>query len=463
MGLGSLNIAYTGLNAHQRRIETIGENITNVDTPGYHRQRVDLQSITKEVAGVHAGSLSQAGGVRADTITRLRNEVLATHARQQGSKAAASEVNADTMTQVEQILGGLEEGGLHDQMVDLFNGFDDLAAAPEDGATRRVILQRANVVAQAFTRTAGDIDDLRERVFDQAEEDVRSINLLADQIADLDTEILKASSMNDSPNTLLDKRDQLVNKLAELANVTVQETSNRQVSVSLGGKLIVSAGRSSHVELAAQADPGLAALGYGRYVLQTTTGQELNINTGELAARLTDLNVTIPGSRTNLDGAASDLADQVNAIHRSGVGLDGSTGLDLFLVGPASGQLSISPVVDGQPDRVAAGKPGNGPLDNTNARELADLAESPNGPLRTFVSLVSNTAAQVSTSRGLADAATTAKEAADSLALQDSGVSLDEELADLVAAQRSYEASARVLTSIDEMLQTLIGIGLVGR
>ncbi|MEM9563399.1 MAG: flagellar hook-associated protein FlgK [Actinomycetota bacterium] len=460
---GSLNIAYTGLNAHQQRINVIGENITNVNTPGYHKQRVDLGPIHNSASGLIVGEFRSGGGVQVLDIARVRDKTLSDHARNQGGRAAAASERADILHALEDVIGGLNPGGLHDQMTDLFNSFDDLAGSPDDPAMRRVVLQRAEIVGQGFTRTAGDVDDLRARTEEELFDTVRAINSLSEQIASADAEILGANTIDADPNTLTDQRDAMITELAALADVTISEQADGQVTISLDGQLLVSNGLSQDLEVVYAVDPTLTPLGYADLNVVNQQGRELNVTGGTLAAQLEALQTTIPDGRRALDGVAADLATQVNAIHSVGVGLDGSTGNNLLEVGPNTGELRLSPDVAGLPDRVATRLPGSGLLDNGNVRQLAQLADDPAGPMAGFVTAVGELAAKVSASDGQANAADIAKQQADTMALAAGGVSLDEELTDLITAQRAYEASARIMTSIDEMLQTLMTVGLVGR
>jgi flagellar hook-associated protein 1 len=460
---GALNIAYTGLNAHQQRINVIGENITNVNTPGYHRQRVALGPIENQSTGFIVGDSRTSGGVEVLDIGRLRDETLAAHARTQGGRAGGATEAANILHELEGIVGGLDPGSLHDKMTDMFNSFDDLAGSPDDPAMRRIVLQRAEIVAQGFTRTAGAIDDPRARVEEEVFDTVNSINTLAAKIASADAEILGATTINADPNTLTDKRDKMIDELAGLADVIVAEQSDGQISISLDGQLLVSNGRSHELAVAHAVDPTLTPLGYVHVGVVNDRGRELNVTGGRLSAKLNALQTTIPESRRELDTVATDLVGQLNAIHTVGEGFDGSTGNQLLELGPSSGEMRLSSDVAGQPDKVATRLAGGGPLDNGNVRQLAALADDPSGPLPGFVNMVGSLAARITTADGQAQAAESAKQQADTMALAAGGVSLDEELADLITAQRSYEASARIITAIDEMLQTLMSTGLVGR
>ena len=461
---GGLHIAYTGLNTHARRINVIGENIANVNTPGYHRQRVELSPISSTANGTFTGRAASGGGVSVTSITRLRDHVLSGHARAQAGVAADRSSAADTLQGLERIVGGLESGGLHDQMTALFNSFDDLANSPEDTAMRQVVLQRAEGVAQGFSRTASAMDQLWQRQVVETFDVVRAINLLTEQIAVVDGEILGATNAESYPNALLDQRDHKVAELASLADIFVVENDNGQVVISLDGQLLVSNGRATALSVDTKPDATLALLGYSKISVVNPSGRELTIGGGQLSANLNAVTQIIPDGRRELDAVTADLASQVNALHQAGVGLDGSTGLDLFTLIPISGHLEVSVDVAGLTDKVAAARAGSGILDNGNARFLAQLADSPTGPLAGFTEMVGSLASRVATAAGTAEAAEAASAQASSLALSAGGVSLDEELTDLITAQRSYEAAARLITAIDEMMQTLITrTGLVGR
>jgi flagellar hook-associated protein 1 FlgK len=461
---GGLDVAASGLTAHRRRIEIIGENIVNANTPGYHRQRVELMAVNRSSAGVFSGAGRMPGGVDSSEISRLRDEALEVHARRQGGLAGARAREADLLSQIEQIVGGLDEGGLHDQLNTLWNSFDDLANSPDDLAVRETVLQRAEGLAQAFSRTTEAVDQLRQREQDEIFDTVDALNVLTGQIASLDAQIIGDLNSAADPNTLLDRRDQKLTELSRLADLEVAELPSGQLSISIDGQLVVSNGRSIPLSALVETDPALNLLGYDRISVVGQTGRALTITEGELAGSLLATADLIPDQRRALDALIADLAAQVNGIHQTGAGLDGSTGLNLFEIGPGLGDLVVSPDVAGQPEKLAAAAAGAGALDDSIARQLAHLAESPTGPSTAFTDLVGRLASRVATATGAAEAAEAASAQATNLAQSVGGVSLDEELTDLIMAQRSYEASARMITAIDEMLMTLINsTGLVGR
>lgn len=462
----ALNVAHSGLSAHAKRLDVIGDNIANINTPGYHRRRVELASVGGHGSGFHAGSLNARGGVSADEISRIRDEMLTNHARQQAGVAADRAATVETLNELEAVLGGLDDTGLRSRMTEFFNSFDDLANAPEDPAMRSVVLQRAESLANGFTQAASDIDSLHRRGTDELADQVRVLNGLSEEVATLNRQIMSAVGTDSQPNSLLDKRDAKITQMAKLADIQVIEGSNGQIIVSLDGRHLVNGDSAMAVAAELQTHAALGALGYQHYSVVDSTGKEITIGIGELAATIRSIAQLVPDARTELDNLRDDLITQVNDLHSAGAGLDGSTGLNMFEAHPTatSGALLVSSDVAGQPEKVAAAAAGAGALDVGTADALAELSDAPTGPVAGYIAMVSDLAATVNTAESASGAAQAASALADNLALASGGVSLDAELTDLITAQRAYEASARMMTAIDEMLQTLINrTGLVGR
>jgi len=458
-----LSAAMSGMNAHRRRLDIISENVVNVNTEGYSRQRVDLSAVDRASIGLWTGARHNTGGVESTNIERTRDAILIGSARLQASQAENLTTEAEALARIETTLGGLEPGGLRDQMDELWNSFDDLASSPDDPAMRNAVLQKAETLAQGFSRTTTQIDQIRTEQEASVADTVANINSLAEQIASMDRSILGTLTTNAHPNSMLDERDRLVGELSSLVNLEVTELETGQVRLAVDGQLLVSNGRANELTLRRELDPTLAPLGYDRLSVANPSGRELRITSGRLAAGLRTAHETVPDQRRAIDALIVDLADQANTVHSAGVGLDGTTGNDLFDLGPDTGQISLSADVAGQPDKVAAAAGGAGLLDESNARDLAQLAEAADGPSSLLVSALSNLAAQVDSAQTRAAGARTASDVALSMATSQSAVSLDEELIELMNAQRAFEASARLVNTIDEMLETLMSMGRVGR
>ena len=458
-----LSTSITGLFAHRQRIDTISENVANVDTPGYVRQRADLTSIDSRYPGLFSGAGGNNGGVSAD-VTRQWDELLDSAAKQALSRSSGLETQAQILDGIESELGSLESGNLAGKLQQLWNSFDDLANDPADLAVRNVVLGNVENVASELRAQAGGLDQLRDREVQRLTTGVDRVNELASTIAELDLGIAAGTASGSPPSGLIDQRDRLVTELTSLVSATVGYDADGQVRLSVDGHLLVGQGQARTIELATVPDPSLTPLGYDRLVVTSGNGRELNLTSGSLSGGLVGVNELVPQYRRALDDLAGSIVTSANTLHQAGTALDGSTGLSLFDPSALTAtQIRISADIAGQPAKVAASD-GSGTLDNSVARALASLGADPTGPSTEHAKMIADLGSQLATLQSRSEAASLSFDRAEGKRQSASGVNLDEELADLITAQRAYEASARMISAIDEMLDTLINrTGLVGR
>ncbi len=459
----ALNTAITGLYAHRQRIDVIGENIANIDTPGYHRQVTELTAISTQRPGLFSGSGGEHGGVSA-SVNRRWDELLENSARQEQSRASSLETQAGTLERLETEIGSLDAGGLADRLQKLWDAFDDLANDPKDLAVRNVVLGNAEAVASTINNESSVIDAGRGAAVDQAKVLVTQINQLSSSIALLDKSIVAGVAAGNPPNGLIDQRDARISELASMVDVQVAHQETGQVRISIGGHNLVADGQQRNIELLQTPDTALGGLGYQRVSVVTPNGTQLNIAGGSLHGTISVANDLMPEQRRALDGVAASIVSTVNALHMAGAGLDGSTGFALFdPAGTTAATMAVSVDLRSNPERLAASD-GSAALDNKVALALAALGTDPNGPTALHTDMLTTLGNRVRTISDRARTASLASGRAAGLNQAAVGVNLDEELADLVSAQRSYEASARMISAIDEMLDTLINrTGLVGR
>lgn len=459
-----LSTGYSALLAHKRRIDVISENIANVNTQGYHRQTAELNSIAAPRAlGFWSGSLDTGGGVEITNIGRAGSSLLETNARIATSTAAQMEAEEAVMIQIEDAIAGLADSGIRAELDAMWNGFDDLANLPEDLGVRRVTLERAEAVARSLRSAAGQLDRLHEDQVATARVQVSRVNELAGSIAAFDRQIISAQGSGSSPNALYDQRDLMVNELASLASISTVPDSDGQVSITLDGYLLVGDGNARPISFDIQPAPSGDATGLSVISLYGVDQRELDPKGGSLGGLMNAANTLIRADREGLDEIAVDVADQVNAIHSSGFGLDGSSGTDLFVVPTGAIDMRLTDELAGHPERLAAGAAGAGALDESNARAIAELAEKSDGPSAKVSEYINSLSVRVSAATSRSEAARGSESYASGLADASSGVSLDQELTELITAQRAYEAASRIITTADEMLRTLMTTGLVGR
>ncbi len=467
-GFVGLHMAVSGLLAQRARIETIGHNLTNAATPGYTRQRTELQAIRADVnPGVLTYRTIRGGGVEVLGVTRLTDGVLDAQVRQENSLDGFLRRRADELGRIEGLIPEPSGGGLTEILDDFYNGFDELATAPQDIGIRTGQLDRADSLTSRVRQQAASVSDLRRDQFERSQAMTRRVNELTTHVAQMNQAIVTAGSTGQSPNDLLDQRDMALDELASLVDVQVQHHENLSVDVNLDGHALVRNTRSRDIAALEVPDAALGTLGLARLEIQVlgTTNSPVSVVGGELAGVLAVANVDIPEAIRELDDFAESLVTQVNALHSGAVDLDGSSGLSFFdPAGLTARTIAVSTDVAGQPRKIAVADPTAGPHDGSIALDLAELVDQPGGAAELYRNFVAGVGSGTASARTQANVQGALLFEAEQLQNSQRGVNIDEEMADLISAQRAYEAAARVFTAVDEMLDTLINrTGRIGR
>jgi flagellar hook-associated protein 1 FlgK len=453
--ISGLYTALSGMNAQRRVLDTTAHNIANQTTKGYHRQRVELQAITNgPAAAVFAGTIPSVGGVIEVGVTRMIDQLAENRATRESAMHGGTQTTRTNLDRIELAFPEPSDNGIAAQLDAFWSGWSEVSSQPDDPAVRSQLLERSRSLIDALGRASAELDAVRNSSAAEVQSLAVEANDLASRIATLNQTIVASPGR---ANDLMDQRDLLVKDLAELTGATSRPSAGGAVDVTIGGRAIVSGPRTEAVDGST-----------GTFVW--ADGSPVAAPASRMASLTSTINDVVPRYQTMLDGVASTLVTQVNALHVTGYDLSGTTGRNFF--DPANvtaTTISLSSDVAGQPDNIAAGAPvfpgpvAPGVYDGELARQLADLADSATGPGTKYRTLVSTLGieARGATQRDVVQAQVSL--AANNAAESVGGVNLDEEMASLVATQRAYEASARVLTSVDEMLGVLLRTGVVGR
>ncbi len=468
---GSLNTALSGLLAHRRVLDVIGHNIANVGTEGYSRQRVELTGLGgATVASMFSKPAGSAGGVSVAGVTRIRDEFLERRAVREHATGARLEIESTVLTRIEATVPEPSDVGLAAQLGDFYAAWDDLANNPGDSAGRIAVLQQASTVASTFRRVSADLRELRDAAVTEATTIVKQVNTMAGRIAELNGAIRRANAAGMDAYGLADERDQMILQLGELAGVETRQLDDGTVDVTLGGSTLV---RGEHVRALEVAEPGpltgpYAGTGFSAVQVRwSEDGYPATVVDGRLGGLLNVANEHVPHALSDLDAVAASLVSTVNALHVTGQGLDPVADVNLNFwnpTGTTASTLAVSADVAGQPSRIAAAAVGGGALDVTIAQSMAALAEAQGGTIDVYQDMIGRLAVETQSAGRRAAIQTEVTSQADLARLSVSGVNLDEELTNMISTQRAYEASARVLTAVDAVLDTLINrTGMVGR
>jgi flagellar hook-associated protein 1 FlgK len=454
------NIAslYTGLSAMttQRHVmDLIGHNVANEATPGYHRQRAELRALSGSPVNALFAGQGRTFGVGVLRTTRSVDELLAARATREQATGSSASLTATTMRRLEGLFPEPSDVGLAHQLDEFWGGWSGVATQPGGLAARTQLLERAETLVASLRRTASDIGATRDTAIARIASLATDANDLAAEIATLNATVVANPS---AALDLIDRRDLLVTSLAQLTGAVARPQGNGQVDVYIGGRAIVN-GKESH-----------EIVGGGGVLTWAIDAQPVVAPSGEAAALAATIADVVPRYLAQLDGVAATLVAQVNALHTAGYDQNGVTGRNFFdPAGVTAATISVSADVRGQQANIAAGAPQPGPtapgvLDGEQARALAALADDPAGADSAYRAMIAGLAVETRAAIRRSDIQEQVADAAMRDADSVGAVSIDEEMAALVGAQRAYEASARFLTAVDELLGVLIErTGLVGR
>ncbi|TFD87299.1 flagellar hook-associated protein FlgK [Cryobacterium lactosi] len=480
---GGLNTAYSGLVAARAGLDVVGQNIANVNTEGYTRQRVTTSSTNAAArAGLVAWGATPGTGVSVDGISRLGSATLDAKVRATAATAGYTAVRANALGSIENSLKEPGVNGLSTQLQEFWAAWGELSNGTDAAAGAGLLLGEAGQLTAQIGSGYRAVTDEWAAVRGSADSLVTEVNGAAAQVAELNGIIRQTLASGGSANEAIDKRDALTATIAAITGASVRPQANGTVDVLIGGNTLVS---GTDVQTLKVTGPTSLASSNGPVQMEWThhPGTPVVVDGGELAGALSLLG---PADTAGTGGAlaeaaasyndfATRLADSVNDLHRTGAisaDPDVEAKLDFFFYDAANAASSLK-VIPKDAAGIAAGTPKAGAADGSVADKIAQLGTaraldskdnpvtSPNVIWSTFVTKLG-----VDTGIELAQAssANLSASAAVTMQLSNSSVDIDEENVNLLTFQHAYQGAARVMTAVDEMLDTLINrTGLVGR
>ena len=323
---GILNVGTRALQANQAALQTTGNNIANVNTPGYSRQSVVLQTVEGQFTG--GGYIGK--GVDIQTIQRNFSAFLTTQSAMATSIQSADISRANMLRQLEGILEG-GSSGLGAAVNDMLNAFSDVASAPTDLTARTVVLTRVDETAARMRSASERLDDLQRGVAQELGQKINIINNLATSIADVNGEIARVQGSGQAPNDLLDHRDQLVRELNLYVQTSSIAADDGTVGIFLGGSQALVLGSTASSVSLVQDDFGqpLRKLAINRDG-QLITLDENTLGGGEVSGLLRFQNTDLVEGRNLLGRLTLAITTSMNSQHQLGLDLDGNAGGPLF-------------------------------------------------------------------------------------------------------------------------------------
>ncbi len=338
--------------AHTDAITTAGHNISNANTEGYSRQRVQL----KEFDPLYKPDLERperpgmiGQGIDVQSVERVRDEMLDNRITESQHSESYWETRSNYYTMIEQIYNEPDDVSIRSNMDKFWQSWQELSVHPESQAARQAVVSRGDSLVDSITSKWENLMGVGNLLNSDIEATVRQVNDYANQIAAINGEIVRSKAMGDNPNDLLDRRDLLVDKLSKLANISTDRRDADEFMVHLDGNILVQGNIARNFSLETVLDNN----GYDKLVWRDT-GDDAYVSGGKLGALIELRDSDIRSEIQSLNTMTMNFADLVNDVHRNAYGANNVTGLDFFT------QRSFVENVNGNFDRD-----GDGQLDHS--------------------------------------------------------------------------------------------------
>jgi len=455
------SVGRLSLSAQQQALHVTGNNIANANTEGYTRRRVNIESGTP-----YESQIGYIGtGARATDIQRIRDNFIDTRINESKQDFSRWEAQKESMDRVEILFNEASGVGLNSAMSSFWDSWQDLANNPSGANERVITISQSELMANTLQTKRAELSTAQGNINSSIVTTVSEINAIAAQIDEINQQITSMEQSGQVANDHRDRREQALKSLSELIDFSYIEEPTGQVRVTLGdGNILVGTpGNPAFGQLTTTVNAGT---GLDDIAWDTAPGVPINgnISGGKLKGWLETRDTVVAGYITQLDALASNLITTVNAQHAGGFNLHGNTGI-AFFTGSDASDIAVNPVVAADPSAVAAASDLAGvPGGNGNAIAIGNLrgALTMNGSTATYDdyynSMISNIGIKAAEAEFNYDFNQDALQQFENYRDSISGVSLDEEMINMVKFQQTYQASAKIITTVDEMLTTLMNM-----
>lgn len=447
--LTSILSTASSMRAFAQGLNVVQNNVANANTPGFVKQTQDFSANSFDLGS------GLTGGVSVGPLLNSRNEFAEQSVRKQQSASTAADQRAGDLAQVEPIFDLSSTTGISGTLGKLFDSFSQLSVAPNSNPSRQAVLDRAKAVAQAVNQSAAALTNAGSSADTQITNTVAGINNLLGKIAKLNGEYRSHADAGSDPSLDADVHKTL-EELSQMVDFSATKADDGSTTIQIGGQSTAVIGDHAY-----QLEADFSGT-HARILNAQGADISGQIGSGKISALLEVRNQTIPSYRGELNNLASGLADTVNAGLAGGLDANGNVPTaPLFTYDATNGAaqtLTTNPLSTSDIAAASATAPGG----NGNALALADLGKSKQISGFTFVEFYGNLAGRVgrdiSTAKSDQQTFGSLLTQARSFRSNSSGVSLDEEATKLVQFQKSYQATAKLVSVLDELTTTLIGI-----
>lgn len=465
-----MDVGRRSLANSQTALQTTAHNVANKSTEGYSRQRVDM--VTNEPVG--EGRLRIGMGARASQVNRINNEYIEKQLEHEGNQLGYHTAKSEMLGRVEQVYNEQINKGLNHSMGNFFNSFRELSNNPESLATRTLVKESAEYLAKDFNRVNTQLTEIQNDADYRIALKVEEINQATREISSLNEKIQTVELTGTPANDERDRRDHLVKQLGEKVSIKSAEGKDGQLTISVAGTGVVVSGHSQR-DLMVAAAPARAGKREGNlevYYKSTEQSTPVNITKqikgGELGGLIEVRDEVVNGFIGGMDELAHKVTEEVNMAHMAGFDRSGRTG-NLFFepaysVEGAAENMKLTETIANDVGRISAAAQAGAPGDNRVANIMGGLQYKGvfDDGQTTFDDHYNSLVGKIGIE---AQRANSAQESQNDIVGQlknlresISGVSIDEEMTKMIEFQKAFDASARLVKTADEMMDTVLSL-----
>jgi flagellar hook-associated protein 1 FlgK len=469
--LGTLDLAAQSLQTQTTAIAVTGQNLSNVNTKGYTRQTVNIQTTPDiQTTSGPEGTGAKVASIQQAVDTLLNNQIQGQQSVSgywNGQQSALQTVQDDlneflsstggtsSSTSANSSSGTTSSSGLSTLLNNVLNDFKAVSTSPTSISARQQLISDAQSLASAFNQINTQLNQEDTSLNTSLSDNVSSANQLLSGIASLNQQIVAAQFGGGNANDLMDEREQDLQNLAQLTNITTSTETNGTVDVSINGQALVSGDKVT--DTLQTYDPG-----NGNLLVETATGGvPLTLTGGSMQGTIDARDNTLATLQGSVNTLASSLVTQVNSIYTPGYSLTGASG-GKFFDGSDASNISVDSTLIDDPSAFQASGSATASGDNSVALQLAELADAQQSNLQdqtfsnSFNQTVGSFGDAVQTANNQVNDQTAVMNLLTSQQSSISGVSLDQEMTNLLGFQQAYEASAELVTTVNQMLSATL-------
>jgi flagellar hook-associated protein 1 FlgK len=465
---GSLDMGARSLSVQQEEMELSGQNLANVNNPAYAEEQLTVSDSTplettigEEGTGVQSTGITETRNPFLDSQIQAEASVTGSLTAQQTNLQNAEAYLDEQITNSSSSTSPDSPNGLTADLSNLFGSFQNLSTDPGNLSLRQTAVQSAQEVSGQFNQVSSQLSTVQSDLNGAVQSDVASGNQDLNSIATLNQQIVQAQASGGSADQLIDQREQTLESLAGLVNFSTTTQADGAVNINIGGVSMVSGG-----SVAASLQTYTDANGNQQVEAQnagTNATTQLTLTGGSIAGEITARDGALASLQNGLNTLASQLITQVNSVYSTGYDLNGNTGQSLF-TGTDASSIGVNANVASDPTQFQAAGTAGAAGDNTVVLALAQLGNQNIAGLanQTFSGSYAQTVANLGNSiSSVNDQLNTSQAVTQMLSNQrssTSGVSTDEEMTNMIQYQKAYEASAELITTLNEMMQTVVSM-----